>query len=183
MKLIQISSWKKLEVMNNELQNKIIKSWLLEDGPITERIKLKNKFKLKLLKDEVSDIDNSDKDFLGNISGYIRVREVILMANNVPIVFSVGFVFQSRKYSDGSSNLRIQFTYGRGRQYAKNTGLRIFRKHWISSKGVVSIKHPEHVKINTILQQLKQRIDNAKKSFDNEDSNFEDIYKLILNNS
>ena len=60
MKPVQISSWKKFEVMNNELQNETIRSWLLEDGPITERIKLKNKFNLKLLKDEVSNIDSSD---------------------------------------------------------------------------------------------------------------------------
>ena len=88
MKPVQISSWKKFEVMNNELQNETIRSWLLEDGPITERIKLKNKFKLKLLKDEVSNIDRSDEDFLGNISGRVKVREVILMANNVPKVFA-----------------------------------------------------------------------------------------------
>ena len=88
MKPVQISSWKKFEVMNNELQNETIRSWLLEDGPITERIKLKNKFKLKLLKDEVSNIDSSDEDFLGNISGCVKVREVILMANNVHKVFA-----------------------------------------------------------------------------------------------
>ena len=39
---------------------------------------------------------------------------------------TIGFVFHSRKYSDGSSNLRIQFTKGRGQQYAKNSGLRIY---------------------------------------------------------
>lgn len=88
MKPVQISSWKKFEVMNNELQNETIRSWLLEDGPITERIKLKNKFNLKLLKDEVSNIDSSDEDFLGNISGCVKVREVILMADNVPKVFA-----------------------------------------------------------------------------------------------
>ena len=88
MKPLQISSWKKFEVMNNELQNETIKSWLLEDGPITERIKLKNKFNLKLLKDEVSNIDSSDEDFLENISGCVKVREVILMANNVPKVYA-----------------------------------------------------------------------------------------------
>ena len=62
MKPLQISSWKKFEVMNNELQNETIRSWLLEDGPITERIKLKNKFNLKLLKDEVSNIDIEDNN-------------------------------------------------------------------------------------------------------------------------
>ena len=32
------------------LKNKIIKSWLLEEGPITKRIKSSEKFELKLLR-------------------------------------------------------------------------------------------------------------------------------------
>ena len=84
MKPLQISSWKKFEVMNNELQNETIRSWLLEDGPITERIKLKNKFNLKLLKDEVSNIDSSDEDFLGNISGCVKVRDCLLYTSPSP---------------------------------------------------------------------------------------------------
>ena len=60
---------------------------------------------------------------------------------------SVGFVFHSRKYSNGSSNLRIQFTKGRGSQYAKNTGIRIFENIGAHLKRVLALKHPEHEKL------------------------------------
>ena len=95
---------------------------------------------------------------------------------------TIGFVFHSRKYSDGSSNLRIQFTKGRGLQYAKNSGLRIFRKYWISKKNEVSSKHPESEKINNLLSNIKDRISAAKMSFSLEEVSFEDAYKKILIN-
>ena len=75
---------------------------------------------------------------------------------------TIGFVFHSRKYSDGSSNLRIQFSRGRGKQYAKNSGLRIFRKHWISKKNEVSDKHVDYIKINKSLNELKEKIPSLK---------------------
>ena len=95
---------------------------------------------------------------------------------------SVGFVFHSRKYSDGSSNLRIQFTKGRGSQYAKNSGLRIFRKYWSSSKSVVSTKHPEHEKINKKLENIKSKIISAKQKFKNSDILFEQLHNYVLDN-
>ena len=72
----------------------------------------------------------------------VPIDQIVQLSDSLQV--SAGFVFHSRKYSDGSSNLRIQFTKGRGSQYAKNSGLRIFRKYWSSSKCVVSTKHPEH---------------------------------------
>jgi len=93
---------------------------------------------------------------------------------------SAGFVFHSRKYSDGSSNLRIQFTKGRGSQYAKNTGLRIFRKYWSSSKRVVSNKHPEHEKINKKLENIKSKIISAKQKFKSGDILFEQLHNYVL---
>jgi hypothetical protein len=93
---------------------------------------------------------------------------------------SAGFVFHSRKYSDGSSNLRIQFTKGRGSQYAKNTGLRIFRKYWSSSKSVVSNKHPEHEKINKKLENIKSKIIYAKQKFKIGDILFEQLHNYVL---
>ena len=95
---------------------------------------------------------------------------------------SVGFVFHSRKYSDGSSNLRIQFTKGRGSQYAKNSGLRIFRKYWSSSKSAVSSKHPEHEKINKKLENIKSKIISAKQKFKNSDILFEQLHNYVLDN-
>ena len=94
---------------------------------------------------------------------------------------TIGFVFHSRKYSDGSSNLRIQFSRGRGKQYAKNSGLRIFRKHWISKKNEVSDKHVDYIKINKNLNELKIKIENARNSFIDGTIDFEDAYKSIIN--
>jgi len=94
---------------------------------------------------------------------------------------TIGFVFHSRKYADGSSNLRIQFTKGRGQQYAKNSGLRIFRKHWISKKNEVSDKHVDYIKINKNLNELKIKIENARNSFIDGTIDFEDAYKSIIN--
>ena len=94
---------------------------------------------------------------------------------------TIGFVFHSRKYSDGSSNLRIQFTKGRGQQYAKNSGLRIFRKHWISKKSEVSDKHVDYIKINRLLRELKAKIEEAKNNFSSGSHDFEDVYKEIIN--
>ena len=104
---------------------------------------------------------------------------------NVQLVESdltIGFVFHSRKYSDGSSNLRIQFTKGRGLQYAKNSGIRIFRKYWISKKNEVSNKHPESKKINNLLSNLKDRISLTKKMFVEGNVSYEEAYKEILIN-
>ena len=101
---------------------------------------------------------------------------------NDSIQVSVGFVFHSRKYSDGSSNLRIQFTKGRGSQYAKNSGLRIFRKYWSSSKSAVSSKHPEHEKINKKLENIKSKIISAKQKFKNSDILFEQLHNYVLDN-
>ena len=95
---------------------------------------------------------------------------------------TIGFVFHSRKYSDGSSNLRIQFTRGRGHQYAKNSGLRIYRKHWISKKSEVSDKHPEFEKVNVSINQLKGKINEAKSLYTKGEILFEDVYKEIFKN-
>jgi hypothetical protein len=94
---------------------------------------------------------------------------------------SIGFVFQSRKYSDGSSNLRVQFTQGKGTQYAKNTGLKIFRKHWISSKGKVSSKHDNYEKVNSNLDEIKSRINLAKLAYTDGEISFDDLHKNVLN--
>ena len=95
---------------------------------------------------------------------------------------TVRFIFHSRKYSDGSSNLRVQFTKGRGNQYEKNSGLRILRKHWISKKNEVSEKHPDYLIINNSLTKIKDGIIKAKNMFSNYEIDFEDIYKQVLDN-
>ena len=88
MKLKQISSW----ITSSELQNEPIdtntRSWLLELGPITERIKANGSFKLDLIKDELGEVNELDSDFLGKNIGEIKIREVLLLSNNKPKVFA-----------------------------------------------------------------------------------------------
>ena len=110
----------------------------------------------------------------------VPVEQIVELNDSLQV--SVGFVFHSRKYSDGSSNLRIQFTKGRGSQYAKNSGLRIFRKYWSSSKSAVSNKHPEHEKINKKLENIKSKIISAKQKFKNSDILFERLHNYVLDN-
>ena len=113
-----------------------------------------------------------------------KVEEDIYHEDNIQseLDITIGFVFHSRKYSDGSSNLRIQFTRGRGHQYAKNSGLRIYRKHWISKKIEVSDKHPEFDKVNASINQLKDKINEAKSLYTKGEILFEDVYKEIFKN-
>ncbi len=50
MKLKKISSWKNFESIESKISNSEICSWLLENGPITKRIKKNGAFKLHLFK-------------------------------------------------------------------------------------------------------------------------------------
>ena len=88
MKLEQISSWNTYEAIEHELTNAEIKSWLLEQGPITKRIKSIAEFRLELIQDELSDATDDEILFLKIDSEEIRIREVILYGNENPIVFA-----------------------------------------------------------------------------------------------
>ena len=76
MQLKQISEWVNKDDMEVLLSDEEIKSWLLEKGPITKRIKLNHNFELNLIRDEVDQINQDDKVFLDNIECDIKVREV-----------------------------------------------------------------------------------------------------------
>ena len=52
MKLKKISSWKNFESIESKISKNEIRSWLLENGPITKRIKKNGSFKLHLIQDE-----------------------------------------------------------------------------------------------------------------------------------
>ena len=87
MNLMHTREWISFEEMNLVLcdkKDKEIKSWLLEKGPITERIKSNGDFELELVKDKVDFVRDDEKSFLGNIGGRIKVREVFLRENNTP---------------------------------------------------------------------------------------------------
>ena len=88
MKLEQISKWITSDTMSTQVDDTVIKSWLLETGPITKRIQLNEKFNLIVLKDEVDHYSSEEKDFLGVVESEIRIQEVILMGNNKPKVFA-----------------------------------------------------------------------------------------------
>ncbi len=87
MQLEQISSWDTYNKIKLQVSDEI-KSWLLEKGPITKRIKSVKNFRLELIQDEVSDVEKVEKDFLNSHSRKIRVREVVLYGNSEPMVFA-----------------------------------------------------------------------------------------------
>ncbi len=102
------------------------------ENPIPETTDDKFLIQITSFKDQkklMSIIKQTDYHNIDIIEHQPAVAESNKLVNESSQV-SVGFVFHSRKYSNGSSNLRIQFTKGRGSQYAKNTGIRIFRKYW-----------------------------------------------------
>ena len=72
MKLKQISPWISFKKMSILLVNENIKSWLIEKGPITKRIKSKESFKLNLIKDEICSVDDSEKNFLRRVLTKLR---------------------------------------------------------------------------------------------------------------
>ena len=92
MKLKQISQWISYEAMNVQLKNKIIKSLLLEEAPITKRIESNEKFELKLLRDDLGNVSKLDRLFLGHLSGDIKIREVILYGDKNPRVYAQSII-------------------------------------------------------------------------------------------
>ena len=72
MKLSQNSSWSCFEAIKAEIRNDEIKSWLLEEGPITKRIKSKASFRLELIQDEFSKVKDSEKKFINTDAKRIK---------------------------------------------------------------------------------------------------------------
>ena len=87
MKLEQISSWDTFNKIKLQVSDET-KSWLLEKGPITKRIKSVKKFRLELIQDKISDVEKVEKMFINSKSRKIRVREVVLYGNTKPMVFA-----------------------------------------------------------------------------------------------
>ena len=88
MKLQQTSTWNSYEAIELQIDNDEVKSWLLENGPITKRIKSKKEFKLQLVQDEVSSVKKIERAFLDSYLNDIQVREVVLFGNEHPMVFA-----------------------------------------------------------------------------------------------
>ena len=92
MKLKQKSSWITYREMLDQVTNNSIKSWLIENGPITKRISANEDFELNLIRDEIDKVDEMDKKYLGNDVGDIKVREVILLGNKIPKVYAKSLI-------------------------------------------------------------------------------------------
>ena len=92
MKLKQKSSWITYKEMTKQVRNSLIESWLIEDGPITKRISAKEDFELNLIRDEIGEVDEEDKKYLGDTKGDIKVREVILLGNKTPKVYAKSLI-------------------------------------------------------------------------------------------
>ena len=92
MKLKQKSSWITYREMMNQVSNNSIKSWLIENGPITKRISVNEDFELNLIRDEIDKVNEIDEKYLGNCVGDIKVREVILLGNKMPKVYAKSLI-------------------------------------------------------------------------------------------
>ena len=103
MELKQISPWTSIESIESKVDASIL-SWLSESGPITNRIKLSQKFELELLNDEIDEISKEEELFLNSFSQTFRVRRVILLGNNTPVVYAKS-VIPSSTIENGLSSL------------------------------------------------------------------------------
>ena len=103
MELKQISPWTSIESIESKVDASIL-SWLSESGPITNRIKLSQEFELELLNDEMDEISKEEELFLNSVSETFRVRRVILLGNNTPVVYAKS-VIPSSTIENGLSSL------------------------------------------------------------------------------
>ena len=93
MKPQQILNWQSREILST-LQNQEIESWLLEKGPITERIRSSSNFKLEVLKDEFAPIDSINDDLIIKNFPTNKVREVKLFADDNEFIFARSIIPQ-----------------------------------------------------------------------------------------
>ena len=103
MELKQSSPWTSIESIESKVDASIL-SWLSESGPITNRIKLSQEFELELLNDEIDEISKEEELFLNSFSETFRVRRVILLGNNTPVVYAKS-VIPSSTIENGLSSL------------------------------------------------------------------------------
>ena len=82
------------------------------ESKIKAIIKKTDFYDISVIKEHSNEHTEEEKNY---VQGNVQLLESDL---------TIGFVFHSRKYSDGSSNLRIQFTKGRGLQSVSYTHLR-----------------------------------------------------------
>ena len=84
----RINKWLNQSDLLSQIDNKKILSWLNEEGSITKRISSKTNFKLEVLHDGIGNAQKEEYKALNIIPEEVRIREVILYGNSVPLVFA-----------------------------------------------------------------------------------------------
>ena len=84
----RINKWLNQSDLLSQIDNKEILSWLNEEGSITKRISSKTNFLLEILKDDIGNAQEEEYKALNIIPEEVRIREVILYGNSVPLVFA-----------------------------------------------------------------------------------------------
>lgn len=84
----RINKWLNQTDLLSKTDNKKILSWLNEEGSITKRISSKTNFKLEVLQDDIGNAQEEEYKALNIIPEEVRIREVMLYGNAVPLVFA-----------------------------------------------------------------------------------------------
>ena len=84
----RINNWLNASELKSSLKNKNILDWLNEDGSITTRISSNAKFKLEVLSDDIGVAEDEEYVALNITSEDVRIREVILYGDLVPLVYA-----------------------------------------------------------------------------------------------
>ena len=84
----RINKWLNQSDLLSQTDNKKILSWLNEEGSITKRISSKTNFKLEILQDDIGNAQEEEYKALNIIPEEVRIREVMLYGNSVPLVFA-----------------------------------------------------------------------------------------------
>ena len=88
MQVTRINEWLDGSELSGCLRKKNILDWLQEEGSITAKISSKAKFKLEILNDDIGIAEDEEYVGLNIASEEVRIREVVLYGNLVPLVFA-----------------------------------------------------------------------------------------------
>ena len=84
----RINNWLNDSELKSCLEKQNIIEWLNEEGSITAKISSKSKFKLEILSDDIGIAEDEEYLALDIASEEVRIREVVLYGDLVPLVFA-----------------------------------------------------------------------------------------------
>ena len=84
----RINNWLNNTQLKSCLKKQNILEWLNEEGSITAKISSDSKFKLKILSDDIGNAEDEEYLALNIPSQKVRIREVILYGDWVPLVYA-----------------------------------------------------------------------------------------------